>query len=77
MIDRPALIHAFSVTETTEELLSAMLRLESRLAQLGTPRTTVEKRLVARYENELQRKLRMLAALRDGQSWAWAQYPDP
>jgi hypothetical protein len=58
-------------------LQRSIKRLESRLTALGTPRTRREQQACSRIWNSLQRHHKMLAAVHDGQPWAWHQYPAP
>lgn len=59
------------------QLQKSIARLESQLTRLGSPETPRERQACSRIWNSLHRQQKMLAAVRDGQPWAWHQYPTP
>jgi len=76
MVNKHVWMNCFSAGVPTEEVLtSEILRLQSRLEQFNTGHTKTNKQSYSRLCNSLQRRKKMLAAVKDGQPWAWMQYP--
>lgn len=60
---------------SADKLVQQIDHLEKRLTEMGVPTTNSEKQVCKRVWNSLDRKNKMLSAVRDGQPWAWYQYP--
>lgn len=69
-------IHCFGNNIPSAEILAQQINhMEKRLSTMGAPSTRRQKQACKRIWNSLQRHQKMLAAVRDGQPWAWCQYP--
>ncbi len=58
-----------------EEILNDIQKLQSRLQILNTKNSPETKRTHSQLKNSLKRRQKMLAAVKDGQPWAWMLYP--
>ena len=58
-----------------EQIINDIQRLKSRLQILNTKNVTEIKRTHSQLKNSLKRRQKMLAAVKDGQPWAWMLYP--
>jgi len=60
---------------SAEKLAQQISNMEDKLAKMGVATTHREEQACKRIWNSLERKHKMLAAVKDGQPWAWYQYP--
>lgn len=58
-----------------DELSDGILQLQSRINQIGNVDSISKKKVYSRLHNRLRRQQKMLAAVKDGQPWAWMLYP--
>ena len=78
IVNKQIWMHCFGKDIPNAKTLAEQIdNLEKQLAKIGTPTSSSEERACRRIWNSLQRKHKMLAAVRDGQPWAWYQYPSP
>ncbi len=76
IVNKQIWMHCFgSDIPSAKELLRQIDNLEKQLARMGAPDTPCKQRVCKRIWNSLNRNQKMLAAVRDGQPWAWYQYP--
>ena len=76
IVNKQMWMHCFGTNiPSAKELVRKIDKLEKQLARIGVPGSPCEKRVCKRIWNSLDRNQKMLAAVRDGQPWAWYQYP--
>jgi len=76
VINKDVWIKTFSADVPTEVVLRRDIRqLLQKLKKIDTDKTQRSKSARSRLCNSLQRRQKMLAAVKDGQPWAWMLYP--
>ena len=77
IINKNVWMKSFSAGVPTENILRREIRsLHNRLIQFDADKAN-HKASRSRLCNSLQRRQKMLAAVKDGQPWAWMLYPSP
>lgn len=76
MVNKQVWINCFGAEVPSEEILSRDIqRLRKRLKKIQTSNSPTNNQSYSRLCNTLQRQQKMLAAVKDGQPWAWMLYP--
>ena len=76
VINKNVWMKSFAAGVPTEVILKRDIhRLLQRLKQYDADKNTNSKSAHSRLHNSLQRRQKMLAAVKDGQPWAWMLYP--
>lgn len=76
IVNKSVWIHCFGNDVPDSETLSEDISLlQKRLSQLGDVDSISKKKVYSRLHNRLRRQQKMLAAVKDGQPWAWMLYP--
>jgi len=76
VINKNVWIKSFSAGVPTEAVLKQDIhRLLQRLKKFDADHNQNKKSAHSRLSNSLQRRQKMLAAVQDGQPWAWMLYP--
>jgi len=76
MVNKQVWMNCFGAEVPSEEILSRDIqRLRKRLQKIQTSDSPTSNQSYSRLCNTLQRQQKMLAAVKDGQPWAWMLYP--
>lgn len=76
IVNKQVWMHCFgNEIPSAKELVRQIDKLEKQLTRMGAPASPGEEKVCKRIWNSLNRNQKMLAAVRDGQPWAWYQYP--
>lgn len=76
MVNKQVWMDCFGAGVPTEEVLSDDIRLlRERIKRLRDSSQNSKQQSCSRLCNTLQRHQKMLAAVKDGQPWAWMLYP--
>jgi len=75
-VNKQVWMDCFGADVPTEDIISReIIRLKVRLKKIKLSNSSHRNQSYSRLCNTLQRQQKMLAAVKDGQPWAWMLYP--